>query len=80
MAVAQQTNFARGIPGREEGLQVLQHSRAPIFVPNQWTAYGPEFDAFGSIVSGKNAQATLNQAAGAIQQNLAKQWSLWEQQ
>ena len=79
-AVAKQLNFAHGILGREEGLQVLLHSRAPIFIPNQWTTYGPEFNAFGSIVSGKNAQTTLNQAAAAIQQNLAKQWLLWKQQ
>ena len=79
MAVAKQVNFAHGVPGREEGLQVLQHSRPPVFIPNQWTTYGPAFNAFGSIVSGANAQTALNNAAAATQQNLAKQWAIWEQ-
>lgn len=79
LAVAKQVNFAHGVPGREEGLQVLQHSRPPVFIPNQWTTYGPAFNAFGAIVSGANAQTALNNAAAATQQNLAKQWAIWEQ-
>jgi multiple sugar transport system substrate-binding protein len=78
-AVAKETNWAHGVPGREEGLQVLQHTIAPIFIPDQWGTYGPEFDAFGSIVGGANAQDTLNKAAAATQANLDKQWKIWEQ-
>src|SRR5258708_31184592 len=57
-AVAKQTNFASGIPGREKGLIVLEHSRAPIFVPTPWTAHGPQFNPFGSILTGANPEKT----------------------
>jgi ABC-type glycerol-3-phosphate transport system substrate-binding protein len=79
--VAKSDNWANGIPGREEALQVMPHARAAVFIPNRWDTYGPIFDAFGPIISGeKTAQQALDEAAPAIQQNLDKQWKIWEGQ
>lgn len=79
LKVAKQINWAHGIPGREEGLQILPHSRPPVFVPDRWATYGPAFDAFGYITSGhKTAQQAYNDAVPAIQDNLNKAWQVWD--
>ncbi len=36
LAVADEVNWAGGIPGREDGLEVLSHARPLVFVPNRW--------------------------------------------
>ena len=77
-SVAEETDWTEGIPGREEGLEVLQHARGAISIPNRWDTYGPIFDAFGAIAGGeKTAQEALDDAAPAIQENLDKAWKLW---
>jgi len=79
--VAEDLNWAGGVPGREEGLQVLQHARQGVFVPNRWDTFGPIFDAYSLIVSGdKSAQEALDAAAPAIQENLDKAWDDWNSQ
>jgi len=80
IAVAEAVDWAGGIPGRFEGLEVLRHARAALFIPNRWDTFGPMFDAWGYIVSGeKTAQEALDDAAPPIQENLDKAWTTWEE-
>lgn len=80
-AVAEETNWAEGLPGREEGLEVGEHSRGAVFVPNRWDVIGPLYDAWGLITSGeKSAQQALSDAAPAMQGNLDQAWEAWEEQ
>lgn len=79
--VAEEVNWAGGVPGREEGLEVAGHARAPIFVPNRWDVLGPIWDAWGYIAGGdRSAQEALDEVASAIQENLDKAWEDWEEQ
>jgi len=81
LAMADELGWAAGIPGREDGLEVLSHARPMIFVPNRWDVIGPYDDAWGFVVSGdKTAQEALDEAAPAIQENLDKAWEDWESQ
>jgi multiple sugar transport system substrate-binding protein len=81
LAIAEEVNWAKGIPGREDGLEVLSHARPLVFVPNRWDVIGPYYDAWGFVVGGdKSAQDALADAAPAIQENLDKAWDDWESQ
>lgn len=81
LAVAEEVNWAAGVPGREDGLEVLEHSRPMVFVPNRWDVAGPYYDAWGFVLAGeKTAQQALDDAAPAIQENLDKAWRDWEAQ
>jgi multiple sugar transport system substrate-binding protein len=78
--VAEELDWAGDVPGRHDALEILPHARAAVFIPNRWDTYGPIFDAFGLIVGGeRTAQEALNDAAPAIQENLATAWESWEQ-
>ena len=78
-AVADEVNWAKGIPGREDGLELASHARPSIFVPNRWDVLGPLWDAWGYIVAGeKTAQEALDEVAPAVQENLDKAWEDWE--
>jgi multiple sugar transport system substrate-binding protein len=78
-AVADDMNWAGGIPGRQEALQVLQHARGFVFVPDRWDVYGPIFDAEDTIFGDPSkAKEQLDGIAGAIQTNLDKAWATWE--
>jgi hypothetical protein len=44
-AIAEQVDWAGGVPGRIEGLEVLSHARAGLFIPNAWDTFGPLVDA-----------------------------------
>lgn len=80
-AVAEEVDWAQGIPGRSDALEVLSHARPSVFIPNKWDAWGPFYDAWDYMVSGeKTAQQALNDAAPAIQENLDKAWEVWESQ
>jgi multiple sugar transport system substrate-binding protein len=77
--IAREVNWAEGIPGREDGLEVLSHARPLVFVPNRWDVIGPYYDAWGFVVDGeKSAQEALDDAAPAIQENVDKAWEDWE--
>jgi multiple sugar transport system substrate-binding protein len=79
--VAEEVNWAGGVPGREEGLEVITHGRPAIFIPERWDTYGPLWDAWDLVAGGeKDAQTALDEAAGAIQENLDKAWETWEEQ
>ncbi|MGH2630605.1 MAG: ABC transporter substrate-binding protein [Actinomycetota bacterium] len=79
LAVAEEVNWAKGIPGREDGLEVLSHARPLVFVPNRWDVVGPYYDAWGFVVDGsKSAQEALDEATPAIQENVDKAWEDWE--
>lgn len=79
-SVAEETEWAGGIPGRLNALEVLPHARAAVFIPNRWDTYGPIFDAFGLIVGEEQtAEEALDAAAPAIQENLNKAWQLWDE-
>ena len=81
LAEAEAVNWVAGIPGREEGLEILSHARPLVFVPEQWDVVGPYYDAWGFVIGGeKSAQEALDEAAPAIQENLDSAWSAWEQQ
>ena len=78
--VAEETGWTQGIPGREEGVEVLPHARGAVFIPNRWDTFGPIFDAFGFITAGdKTAQEALDDAEPPLQENLDKAWRLWNQ-
>jgi multiple sugar transport system substrate-binding protein len=79
--VAHEVDWAGGIAGREDILEVLSHARPPIFIPNKWDALGPFFDAWGYTLDGdKTAQEAMDDAAAAIQENLDQAWANWDQQ
>lgn len=79
--VAEEVNWAAGIPGREEGLEVATHTRPTIFIPDRWDVFAPLWDAWGFLLEGeKTAQEALDDAAPAIQQNLDQAWEVWEEQ
>ena len=80
LAVAEEVDWATGVPGREDGLEVLSHARPLVFVPNRWDVVGPYYDAWGFVLGGeKTAQEALDDAAPAIQENLDKAWEDWEE-
>jgi len=80
LAIADEVNWAGGVPGREDGLEVLSHARPMVFVPNRWDVAGPYYDAWGFVVGGeKTAQEALDDAAPAIQENLDSAWEVWEE-
>ena len=80
-AVAEEVDWTQGIPGREEGLEVLKHARPSIWIPNKWDAWGPFYDAWGLMVGGEEtAQQALDEAAPKIQDNLDEAWEVWERQ
>jgi multiple sugar transport system substrate-binding protein len=81
LSVAEEINWAAGIPGRQDGLEVLSHARPLVFVPNRWDVAGPYYDAWDFVLAGeKTAQEALDDAAPAIQENLDKAWRDWESQ
>jgi ABC-type glycerol-3-phosphate transport system substrate-binding protein len=79
-AVAKEANWAKDVPGRQDVLEILPHARPKPFFPGTfWLVFGPLYDAFALTVSGeKPAQAALDEAAPAIQENLDKAWEKWE--
>jgi multiple sugar transport system substrate-binding protein len=80
LQIAQDVNWAQGIPGRENGIEVLSHASPQVFIPNRWDVMGPFWDAWGLVVGGeKTAQEALNDANPAVQENLDKAWSDWEE-
>ena len=81
LAEAEAIDWAGGIPGREDGLEILSHARPLVFVPERWDVAGPYYDAWGFVIGGeKTAQEALDEAAPAIQENLDKAWEVWEKQ
>ncbi len=79
-AVAEEVNWASGIPGREEALEVVAHARPAVFIPNRWDTVGSLYDAFGRIVAGDlTTQEALDQAQPSLQEDLDKAWQVWEQ-
>ena len=79
LAIAEEVDWAGGIPGREDGLEVLSHARAMNFVPNRWDVAAPYYDAWGFVLEGeKTAQEALDDAAPAMQENLDREWEAWE--
>jgi ABC-type glycerol-3-phosphate transport system substrate-binding protein len=80
LQVAKQINWAQGITGRQEGLEVLSHARPTNFVPERWDIIGPYYDAWDYVISGeKTAQEALDEANAAIQEDLDKAWEHWEE-
>lgn len=79
-SVAEELDWSNGVPGREDVLEILPHSRPKPFFPGTfWLVFGPLYDAFAVTVSGEQAaQDALNAAAPAIQENLDKAWERWE--
>ncbi|HEY7400244.1 MAG TPA: sugar ABC transporter substrate-binding protein [Actinomycetota bacterium] len=79
--VAQEVDWAQGIPGRTDGLEVASHARSAILIPNRWDVFGPLWDAWGYILGGdKSVQQALDDVTPAIQENLDKAWRDWEEQ
>jgi multiple sugar transport system substrate-binding protein len=79
LQTAEDVDWAKGVPGRVEGLEVLGHARPLVFVPNRWDVIAPYYDAWGFVIGGdKPAQQALDDAAPAIQENLDKAWDDWE--
>ena len=80
LSVAEEANWAEGIPGREDGMEILSHARSAVFVPNRWDVIGPYYDAWGYVLGGeKSSQEALDEANAAIQENLDKAWEDWEE-
>jgi multiple sugar transport system substrate-binding protein len=79
LAIAEEVNWAKGVPGRQDGLDVLSHARPLVFVPNRWDVVAPFYDAWGLVVGGEaSAQEALDDAAPAMQENVDKAWEDWE--
>jgi ABC-type glycerol-3-phosphate transport system substrate-binding protein len=79
-AVAEEVNWASGIPGREEALEVVAHARPAVFIPNRWDTVGSLYDAYGFIVGGDlTTQEALDQAEPSLQADLEKAWQVWDQ-
>jgi multiple sugar transport system substrate-binding protein len=79
-AVAERLDWAQGIPGRLDGLEVLKHGRPPVFIPDKWNAWGPFYDAMSLMTSGEEAaQQALDEAAPKLQQDLDKAWQAWDE-
>lgn len=80
LAEAEAVDWAAGIPGREDGLEVLSHARPMVFVPNRWDVIAPYYDAWGLVVGGeRTAQEALDDIAAAVQENLDHEWEVWEE-
>jgi ABC-type glycerol-3-phosphate transport system substrate-binding protein len=80
LAIAEEVNWAEGVAGREDGMEVLSHARTAVFVPNRWDVIGPYYDAWDAVVGGeKTAQEALDDANAAIQENLDQAWEDWEE-
>jgi multiple sugar transport system substrate-binding protein len=80
LATADEVNWAGGVPGRENGLEILSHARPLVFVPNRWDVAAPYYDAWGFVIGGeKTAQDALDDAVPAIQENLDAAWDAWEE-
>jgi multiple sugar transport system substrate-binding protein len=80
LAMADEVDWAKGVPGRQDGLEVLSHARPLIFVPNRWDAIDPFYDAWGFVLAGeKEAQEALDDVTEAVQENLDKEWEAWEE-
>ena len=78
--IAQEIDWAQGVPGREDGMEVLSHARTAVFVPERWDVIGPYYDAWDLVVGGeRGAQEALDEANAAIQENLDQAWEDWEE-
>jgi multiple sugar transport system substrate-binding protein len=79
--IAKEVDWAAGVQGRREGLEVLEYARPAVFVPNRWDVFAPIYDAWDLILAGeKTAEEALNDVAPDIQENLEKEWEVWEEQ
>jgi ABC-type glycerol-3-phosphate transport system substrate-binding protein len=79
LEIAEEVNWAQGVPGRQDGMEVLSHARTAVFVPNRWDVIGPYYDAWDFVLGGdKTAQEALDDANAAIQENLDEAWEDWE--
>jgi multiple sugar transport system substrate-binding protein len=79
LEIAREVNWAQGVPGRQDGMEVLSHARTAVFVPNRWDVIGPYYDAWDFVLGGdKTAQEALDDANAAIQENLDEAWEDWE--
>ncbi len=80
-ALAEELDWARGIPGRLEILEILGNARPPVFFPERYDTVGPIYDVFGLILSGETtAQEALDDIAPAIQENLDQAWQAWDEE
>jgi multiple sugar transport system substrate-binding protein len=79
LAIAEEVNWAAGVPGREDGLEVLSHARPLLFVPNRWDVIEPFYTAWGLVLEGRDAGEALNDALPAIEENLDKEWEDYEE-
>jgi hypothetical protein len=78
--VAEELNWANGIPGREEALEVVANARPAVFIPNRWDTVGPLYDAYGLILGDDmSAQEALDEALPGLQEDLDKAWETWEE-
>jgi ABC-type glycerol-3-phosphate transport system substrate-binding protein len=80
LQVAEDSDWTKGIPGREDGIEVLSHASPQVFIPSRWDIAGPYWDAWDLVVGGeKTAQEAMDDANPAIQENLDKAWDDWEE-
>ena len=56
LAIAEEVDWAGGVPGREDGLEVLSHARSLLFVPNRWDVIAPFYDAWGLVLDGRRVR------------------------
>ena len=79
LEIAEEVNWTEGVPGRQDGMEVLSNARTAVFVPNRWDVIGPYYDAWDFVLSGeKTSEQALNDANAAIQDNLDEAWEDWE--
>jgi multiple sugar transport system substrate-binding protein len=72
---AEEVNWAQGIAGREELLELSKTARPALWIPNRWDVFAPLWDAWGLVTGGeKTAQQALDDVAPLIQENLDAAW------
>ena len=80
LSIAEEVDWAEGVAGREDGMEVLSHARTAVFVPNRWDVIGPYYDAWDAVIGGdKTAQEAMTDANAGIQENLDQAWEDWEE-
>jgi multiple sugar transport system substrate-binding protein len=80
LQTAKDVDWAQGVPGRQDGLEVLSHARPLVFVPDRWDVVAPYYDAWDLVIGGdKTAQQAMDDATPAIQENLDNAWRDWDE-
>ena len=80
LAIAEDVDWASGIPGREDGLEILSHARPLVFVPNRWDVAGPYYEAWGLVLAGGRPRGRRWTTRRPRSRRTRQSWQDWEEQ